>query len=161
MMRTRLRAAQPRSPTAGRTPSCRPRGGGGAPAPADRVATRRAAALALDPLVQRLLPPLAPWPLLLPPALTLYDQIWPATPDVVACWTLTARVFGPVTHSIWSYAVTLYCDARDQPHHFVVSGATTAVTADVSAPALAAAIAAVRRGGPLRTTAPNALPFVL
>lgn len=160
-MRTRMRTASASSPTTGRTPSCRPRGGGGTPTPAERVATRRAAALALDPLVQRLLPQLAPWPLLVQPALTLYDRIWPATPDVVACWTLSARVFGPVTHSIWSSAVTLVVDARDRPHHFVVSGATTAVTDDVSEAALAAAIAVVRRGRPLHTSSPNAFPFVL
>jgi hypothetical protein len=144
-----------------RVAACRTRGGAAAIAPEGRIARRRTAALALDPHVRALLPRLSPWPLVMQPSLTLYDAIWPATPETGACWTLTARLFGPLTHSIWSYAVTLCFDSQDRPHHFVVSGATTAVTENVCQSALAAAIAAVRRGGPLHTESPSTLPFVL
>jgi hypothetical protein len=74
---------------------------------------------------------------------------------------VAAGLFGPLSHGVWSYAVTLCFDERERPHHFIVSGATTAETDGVSEAALAAAITAVGRGGPLRTDSPNALPFAL
>ena len=151
-----------RQPGSDTRPAPRPRQRNAAvPAPADRIAKRRAAALALDPVVRAQLARLSPWPLAAPPSLTLYDTIWPATPEAGACWTLAAGLFGPLTHGVWSYAVTLCFDTEDRPRQFIVSGATTATSEGVSETALATAIASVRRGGPLRTDSPNVLPFVL
>ncbi|HLZ68778.1 MAG TPA: hypothetical protein VKV26_02600 [Dehalococcoidia bacterium] len=147
-----------------RRPSARKdRGGADSPAhtTAGRIVTRRQAALALDPTVRALLPRLSARLLVMQPSLTIYDTIWPATPEAGACWTLTARIFGPVMHIVCSYAVTLCFDAEDRPHHFIVSGATLAVSEDASGPALARAIAAARRAGPLCTASPNVQPFAL
>src|SRR5581483_5839374 len=100
-----------RQPGSDTRPAPRPRQRNAAvPAPADRIAKRRAAALALDPVVRAQLARLSPWPLAAPPSLTLYDTIWPATPEAGACWTLAAGLFGPLTHGVWSYAVTLCFD---------------------------------------------------
>jgi len=122
----------------------------------ERIARRRAALTALDPLVRRQIPGLWPAPALAQVDLTIYDLIFPAAVDTGGHWTATVAFFGVFAHAVLSYTVALVFDEADQPHHFAISGARTITTADTSAAALAAGIAAAAAAGPLLTGAWNA-----
>lgn len=117
---------------------------------------RRAAFMALNRAVQRLLPRLALTSVLGDQPLTIYEAIYPATPAIGGYWTVAVRRFGPFSHAIASYTVSLAFDDEQRPAHFVIEGARSVTTADASPAALVAGIAAARAAGPLRTAALHA-----
>ena len=117
---------------------------------------RRAAFMALNREVQKLLPRLAVTSVLGDQPLTIYDAIYPAMPTIGGYWTVAARRFGWISHAITSYTVSLAFDDEQRPAHFVIDGARSVTTADASPAALAAGIAAARTSGPLRTAAQHA-----
>ncbi len=120
------------------------------------VGARRVTFETLDPMVRRLLICLAAnlFAQVQPP--TIYDAIYPATPEVGGFWTVSARWIGLLTHSVSTYTISLAFDRHNNPDHFIVTGAREQRTVDTSEDALAGAIADVRRTGPLTTMAPHA-----
>ena len=116
---------------------------------------RRAAALALDPLVRRTLSLVMPG--LPAPTIdaTIYDAVYPAYAEAGAHWTAASLMLSFLTHSVWSYTVTLLFDEHDQPSRFAVHAAQDAVSDGVSESALREAIARARQRGPLQTHAPH------
>ncbi len=119
------------------------------------VEERGEAMLALDPMVQRLLPRLGLTSVMNRPALTVYDAVYAATPEIGGHWTVAARWLGFFTHTVSSFSITLAFDAENLPSYFVVAGARTIITDDVSERALAGALEAARKIGPMSTTAPH------
>jgi hypothetical protein len=120
------------------------------------ICARRTAVETLDLMVRRLLSRLAAdiFTQVQPP--TIYDAIYPATPEVGGFWTVAARWVGLFTHTISTYTVSLAFDDHNHPDHFIVTGAREMRTAGVSEAALAQAVDSVRRTGPLTTMAPHA-----
>ena len=128
----------------------------------DRVALRREALTALDSFVR----PLAAEQLSLPftfarPSieLTVYDEAYRRT-RAGGHWTVSSRWIGLLTHTIAGYTIALHFDDDERASHFVISGAQTVVTRDATPEALAQGLAAVARGGPLITWAPNLPPDI-
>ncbi len=124
-------------------------------ADAERLAARREALLALDPLVrrelQRAVSALGAYTV----ELTIYGAIYAASPEVGGHWTAASTFFGLLSHSVRTLAVSLLFDERDRPQRFVVSGARSVVSADTSEAALAAALEEALIAGPRMTITPN------
>lgn len=119
---------------------------------------RRSAIEAIDPMVRRLLSRVGtPMPVLVAPV-TVYEAVHPGSPETGGHWTASATLMGFLTHTIWSYAVTIEFDQQQKPARFVVSGAGTVYSDDATEGALSAALARAAVRGPLRTTAPHAFP---
>ncbi len=87
---------------------------------------------------------------------TVYDALYPATPEIGGHWTASRSAFDLFTHTIWSYAVSLAFDDEGQPLRFIVDGASTIESDGIDEAALARALAHAALSGPLRTTAPHA-----
>jgi len=122
------------------------------------IERRRAAALALDPMVRGALATLLPP---FPPAtidLTLYDDIYPANPHAGAHWTSAALTLGLFAHAVASYSVTLVFDDEDRPAYFLVEGARSIASVDASEAALREALERVRAAGPLSTVSTHVFP---
>jgi hypothetical protein len=122
-----------------------------------RIATRRAALLAVDSFVSPLIETKLRLPMLFgQPAveLTVYDQVYRRSP-AGGHWTLSSRWMDLIGHTIASYTVTLHFDEQDRPARFVVEGVRRVETADASPEALGRAMEDASRGGPLMTWAPN------
>lgn len=121
----------------------------------ERVERRRAAFAALGSAVRPLLARLGGVPFSAQ-ELTVYDAVYPATPEIGGFWTIAQRAFGLLSHQIASYTVALAFDEQDRPLCFVISGAIAVRSEDASPAALAAAIDQARSAGPLRTAARHA-----
>ncbi|MHB8575515.1 MAG: hypothetical protein ACYDCQ_09300 [Dehalococcoidia bacterium] len=122
------------------------------------VEQRRRACSDLDAMVRRGLPRVAPgmFAAVQPP--TIYDAVYPATPEIGGHWSIASTWMGLFTHTISSYTVALAFDDEQRPHHFIVSGAREISTPDASEASLTAALAASRAYGPLRTSAMHVFP---
>jgi hypothetical protein len=120
------------------------------------VDARRRSLEALDGTVRRSMRPLAAGLFAVASAVTIYDAVYPSTPEVGGFWTVASRWMGLITHSITSYTVSLEFDGQNRPDRFIVSGAREVRTSDASPEALERAVDEVRRAGPLTTVAPHA-----
>lgn len=124
-------------------------------AAADRIDTRRAALLRLDPLVRRQLQRPGTALALRIIELTAYDEIYAGSPEVGGHWTAATPVFGLFAHSINAISVALLFDEQDRPRRFQVSGARTVLSVDASEAALSSALDEVLAAGPAISTAPH------
>ncbi len=120
------------------------------------VDLRRVTLERLDVAVRQAIRPLSASLFVIAPAVTIYDAIYPATPEIGGFWTVASRWMGPISHSIASFTVSLAFDSQNRPDHFIVSGAREVRTLDASSESLARAVNEVRRAGPLTTSAPHA-----
>ena len=120
-----------------------------------RVDRRRAALLALNPMVQRALTSVAgglPAPTI---DLTIYDAVYPANPQAGGHWTAASLMLGLWSHTIASYTVTLLFDDNDRPLRFLVHAATEVAASDASEAALRDALERARPRGPFRSFSPH------
>jgi len=118
------------------------------------LARRRAALHTLDPMVRRLLGRRVAQQVPAPPSLTVYDSVYPATPQVGGHWTVATVRLGWWTHTVRSYAVSLLFDAAHRPRRFRISGAREVMTRDASEAALAEGLTEAAAAGPQETTTP-------
>jgi hypothetical protein len=124
--------------------------------PEKQLARRRREIGRLDPMVRRQLTQLGGMtPIRVAPP-TVYDALYPATPEIGGHWDASWSVVHFFTHAIWSYAVSLAFDEHGQPLRFVVEGASTIESDGLDEAALARALEQAALSGPLRTTAPHA-----
>jgi hypothetical protein len=117
-----------------------------------RVDRRRAAMLALDQRVRRALATVSgglPAPTI---DMTIYDAVYPGTPNAGGHWTAAALTMSLWRHTVSSYTVTLLFDDDDRPSRFVVDAASKVVSTDTSEAALRDALETARARGPLQTS---------
>lgn len=121
----------------------------------DRLASRRAALLALDGMVrgqlQRAGTPFAGRTV----ELTVYDAIYAGSPEVGGHWTVASAWFGLFAHSVSTLSVALTFDEQDRPQRFLVSGRRSIMSADTSEAALASALSEALAAGPAISLAPH------
>lgn len=120
------------------------------------VEARRVTLERLDVTVRQALRPLSASLFAVTEAATIYDAVYPATPEIGGFWTVASRWMGLITHSVSNYTVSLAFDSQNRPDHFIVSGAREVRTSDASSESLVRAVDEVRRAGPLTTSAPHA-----
>src|SRR2546428_514403 len=83
-----------------------------------------------EALVRPLLTRLLSFPGVAVLPLTVYDAVYPATPELGGHWTVSAVWVGPFAHTTWTYTVAVAFDAAGEPDHFVITGAREIVTRD-------------------------------
>ena len=127
---------------------------------AERVATRRAALHALDPMVRRQLQQagttLGPRTI----ELTVYDTVYAASPEVGGHWTAVTAIYGLFAHTVSTISVALLFDEQHRPRRFQVNAARSVRSADTSEDALRGALSEALALGPAVSVAPHVFQSV-